>query len=557
MLIANMGVTLKLLAIHNQFLRVRAMNKFYQLAIGFVLVPMFTNSYAAKLEKCETSKHIIEKVINDKVPWEKQNLELLIQCGGEQLSAELKQRVVLEVLKIASTDLLTKLVDSGFDLDFARNDGVTPIMIAIQKGNLTMTSLLIEAGASLTTQAPNGYAAFDIALELGHINILKTIVNQHLKVVDNDTNVSSLSSIKAPHIQSLLLIYAIIENDQKSLEDLIKQGMNINTHNITNYAPLPLAVRLGHTEIVSLLLKHHANPNIGNDGNDQAIPLNQAARSNSLQLAQILLDAGANINKENGRGYSALMLASLYGHEQFVDFLIENKANIHHTNHKGSDALMMASAYGQNAIASKLLSIGVDSSRENSKGFTALDYAVQQGSKEIVASFLHHHGFKTAAKILFSENVTELNIDTQFISAKFLGYPLLNLSARFGNVALTRKLLSLGANPTVQSSTGYKKNALMAACQGGSLLLVEAIISHGIDVNIQDSHGDPAINWATAYNQKDIVSTLLSAGADPNVSNVDGYTAFRTAKEKGLKEITDLLNAYAQNLKAQEVSKNG
>lgn len=78
------------------------------------------------------------------------------------------------------------------------------------------------------------------------------------------------------------------------------------------------------------------------------------------ELLRILLSNGQDPNKQTGRGWSPLMLASAEGHLSAVDILLSNGANPNAENYLGRTALMYASRYGYFDIARKLIEHGAD-----------------------------------------------------------------------------------------------------------------------------------------------------------------------------------------------------
>jgi ankyrin repeat protein len=69
----------------------------------------------------------------------------------------------------------------------------------------------------------------------------------------NDINATNEMGDNALHC-------VIVWGDYESAKLLIENGININQSGEHGYTPLHQACSLGHTELVTLLLKHGANP---------------------------------------------------------------------------------------------------------------------------------------------------------------------------------------------------------------------------------------------------------------------------------------------------------
>ncbi|KAJ3519858.1 hypothetical protein NMY22_g13010 [Coprinellus aureogranulatus] len=89
----------------------------------------------------------------------------------------------------------------------------------------------------------------------------------------------------------------------------------------------PFSVKGGRDDAAVLLLKHGANPNlIGSAGFYTS--LHHACRGGHTKCAQILLEAGADINKQERYKETPLHLACSYGNVDCVKLLLENGADV-------------------------------------------------------------------------------------------------------------------------------------------------------------------------------------------------------------------------------------
>ena len=63
-----------------------------------------------------------------------------------------------------------------------------------------------------------------------------------------------------------------------------------------------------------------------------------------------------------------------------------------------------------------------------------------------------------------------------------------------------------------------------------SQAVVQALINQGANVNAQTDAGWTPLMYAARDTSGNIISVLLQAGADPNISNNDGQTAVQIAQ---------------------------
>lgn len=91
------------------------------------------------------------------------------------------------------------------------------------------------------------------------------------------------------------------------------------------------------------------------------------------------------------------------------------------------------------------------------------------------------------------------------------GTPLLNLAAYRGSLPMVSALLRHGANVHALGRNGV--SALMAACCGAHVLVVEHLLSRGADVSHTSSFQRTALDHAVTRQSADIVRLLLAHGA--------------------------------------------
>lgn len=76
--------------------------------------------------------------------------------------------------------------------------------------------------------------------------------------------------------------------------------------------------------------------------------------------------------------------------------------------------------------------------------------------------------------------------------------------------------------------------------------MIQLLIAHGANVNVQGSSGATALFWAVMRDQKDDVKFLLAHGANPNLTNAFGDTPLICAVQLGyLSLVQPLVNAGA------------
>ena len=170
---------------------------------------------------------------------------------------------------------------------------------------------------------------------------------------------------------------AIVFDQVPVVGKLIYRGMDPNTPTEKGEPALVFAVRSGAPKTVAYLLKQ---PSIQIDATNMAdeTALMLAANANDLASANLLIEAGASVNRPN---WTPLHYAASKGHTAMMRLLIENDAYIDAESPNGTTPLMMAAYYASPNAVKLMLEEGADPLLKNQDGQTALDMALVKDKK--------------------------------------------------------------------------------------------------------------------------------------------------------------------------------
>ncbi len=138
------------------------------------------------------------------------------------------------------------------------------------------------------------------------------------------------------------------------------------------------------------LLRRGADPNARNpDSSFNSTLLQEATSDHNADIAQVLIAAGADIERLDSRGQTALMRVDR--NASVIQELIKTGAQLDATDRHGSTALSLASYHGEGAIVQLLLQAGADPNlQKTSDGFTPLIRAVRRERIHIVQILLEN-----------------------------------------------------------------------------------------------------------------------------------------------------------------------
>lgn len=137
------------------------------------------------------------------------------------------------------------------------------------------------------------------------------------------------------------------------------------------------AVENNDIKKVQGILKDTSYP-LNETNNEKETPLLIATHDNNIEIAKLLIKAGADINQQDSIQDSAYLYAGAQGKTEILEYMIEHaEPNQHIVNRYGGNTLIPAAEKGHLNNVKLLLRDGkVDIDHQNNFGYTALIEAV-------------------------------------------------------------------------------------------------------------------------------------------------------------------------------------
>jgi ankyrin repeat protein len=229
---------------------------------------------------------------------------------------------------------------------------------------------------------------------------------------------------------------------------------------------------------------------------------------------------------------------------EIVRLLLERGIDVNVQNRKGVSALMIAAEKGKLDVVESLIVAGANLNLKDSENFTALDHAVNEGQADVARLLLERGGqsranFKTEA---------ELRVATR-------NFALLR-AAITNNLAEVKKQLEAGADINTRSRRG--DTALILAIEFGysNDNVAQLLIEKGADPNLANANGETALMWAAERNSGDAAKMLLAHKAAVNLRNKNQQTALHIAAAGLSVRIVEALLTSAPSLNAESAVSN-
>ena len=275
-----------------------------------------------------------------------------LSLNGTSLHHVIKFDININVLRLL-------LETSAADIDVVDHDDLTPLHWAIRRNNVSAATILLECGASISTQDPSGVSTLAMAVRkrcMPMIMLLTHTWNSQGYLLDGlheaavtgyaeaipvlfairDLDVNfrpfgvsvSDASLGESTIGHTLLSMAVHYGNNDSMAALLGAGADPNcVVNEYNLSVMHLALR--ETIDINLLLDHAPHLDIIEQSTG-GTALHRYARWNRLHSALSLMHAGANLNLKDKQGRTPAQVAELEGLTSFSRAIFEASYSLQH-----------------------------------------------------------------------------------------------------------------------------------------------------------------------------------------------------------------------------------
>ena len=395
------------------------------------------------------------------------------------------------------------LIHAGANVNAANDYGVTPLSLACSNGNAAMVEKLLKAGADPNATLWTGETALMTAARTGNVDVVKLLLAHGAEVNAKETRRGQTA-----------LMWSVAQNHPEVARALIEHGADVHARSKASFTPL-------------LALTYGADVPTSSKGG--FTPLLFAAQQGDLDLARMLLAAGANVNAATPEDGSALVVASAGGHESLAIFLLEKGADPNLADGNGITALHYAMQKGISILS------GVQSKNKYYE-----TYMFRPNMEGLVKALLPHGANPNVRmlqapprlRLLFRPRIS-LDGATPFL-----------LAAATGDISLMRTLATRGADPLL--ATKENVTPLMVAAGMGrfenrtdeerrsALEAIKLVVELGADVNAANTSGprigQTALHAAAFTGTNATIQFLVDKGAQVNVQDRCGQTPLSIAE---------------------------
>lgn len=474
----------------------------------------------------------------------------------------LGNRCALSVAVESNPALIPELFALGAD-PLVRLPHHDPLVYDMIRQHMPMT--LILDVMELETSGVNGYDAVRVAqllLDNDYLygEIWRDFLQMHHQILlDNERK--ALNDILFQAISNPAAYNVVLE--------LLNLGLSVNNCDTNGDSLLMLAIRSGSLIVVHELLANGADINFHNPAGET--PLQLAIEGGSDEMIQALIDAQADMEAPCGEEISALAYAISHASEEVVLQLFRNGGNINHLaahsqvylekmkKRRMSRMLLellniKKGGFGLHHFPTKFHDFLMVSSEQRIQNLkqaklppyvllTLLNYElVNKGSREVIDVYLdllkdseltdffgytplyYAMRFHRSEKVLLALIEKKGGINKKNRNGQTL---LHQLVAEKDEVAFTR---ALRYKPDLHAEDHLGNTILQTAIVSGcDFNFAVSFVDDAFPINHCNKEGHSALTQAIVYQRKDMLSFLLSIGAERHVKMANGDSPMHLA----------------------------
>ncbi|CAF3015010.1 unnamed protein product [Rotaria sp. Silwood2] len=264
------------------------------------------------------------------------------ETNRESSNVKISQRVkfqqayvFLAACSSSDRDEVEKLLQRGVDINTSNIDGLTALHQACIDNNLLMVEYLLNRSADINCQDNEGWTPLHAAASCGNLDIVKYLLSRGAIVdvcnnegelpidiaegddiiacLEEDMRRKGIDDEQARNIEHALMLKHAqdwLNNNQKSNNKSLAETI---VHARTGATALHVACAKGYIDVIDILIR--AGANINSVDNDGWTPLHAAAHWDKHDVIKFLLERNADLNAKNYAGQTPLDVCDGVTHE--------------------------------------------------------------------------------------------------------------------------------------------------------------------------------------------------------------------------------------------------
>lgn len=301
-------------------------------------------------------------------------------------------------------------------------------------------------------------------------------------------------------------------------EIFVTHSVALNAMNLLS-RPAYLAIKHNYYDALNAFLKKGLDPNCTVIGTKSKTLLMAAIKYDQTEIVELLLKSGANPNLENINGHTPLYVAMKNNNSNLFNLLIDYGADPTRSNANGHTLLFYAfkGSLPNVEMLDTLMSI-IDIDATDNMNQTELHRAALENNSDVIIELIDRRA---------NTLIEDINGDTA-----------LQLAIRNGCISAALTIIEIDAVSSFEFYNKYGQTALHIAALTNNANVVAALIDRGVNPNIKNKDGCTALDLATEKNYQSVINILLKKGANPKqtINEYSVHTHFKKSPEKNVVE---------------------
>jgi len=401
-------------------------------------------------------------------------------------------------------DTADLLLGAGADPNVANEFRMTPLSQACTNGSDAFVRLLLKSGANANTPIATGVTPLMTCAKSGSVDAVKRLVEYGAAI-----------EAREPEQHQTALMWAAAEHHPDVVQALIDAHADLKAHSKAGYTAMHFAARQGDLEMVQLLLAAGVNVNILSQAEESKAPA--PGRAGGFQIGG-RKTAGTN-------GYTPLLVAAVRGQVPLALWLLDHGADPN-IGDAGFTPLHWASTEWESFTANRVYGL-----------IDAMGGIPDRKAKLQLVNALLAHGANVNARMTKPQPSIAGGYEDTVGATPFL------LAASADDLEMMQLLYKAGADPKIPTQT--KATAIMAATglnhgigespvtEAEAMACVKFLLDLGVDPKGSTTTGENALFGPGYRGWNTLLGQLIDLGVDVNAVSKVGTTPYLAAAGEG------------------------
>jgi len=395
-------------------------------------------------------------------------------------------------------DLVSRLLKAGAKPNVRNQLGSTPLAEATFNANTEMVKSLLDAGADPNAAGPDGQTSLMVIARTSNVAAAKLLL-------DKGAN----PNVKEAQREQTALMWAAASSQGPMMRELLAHGAEVDAKSALDLM----------TPLVSGEPRAQPRP----PGGMTAMLF--AVREGCMDCAKALVEKGAKIDLPDPEGVTPLISAVFNAHFDVAKYLIDQGANVNRWDWWGRTPLYLAVDYNTLPHGGRPDQPSLDETLPIDMIRILLEKGANPNVQLKLAIPYRSTGNDRGLDGMLGVGTTPL-----LRAAKALDAPAIKLLLEHGAIidlpssqGMTPTLAASGMGSTDADTRGYFTTSDV---QDRSIASLELLLAHGGELNGRAGRlQQAALHGAAFWGWNSVVEYLLKKGADINLTDSRGFTA--------------------------------